>query len=127
MIKDEPNHTNHINKLQSSYCLVVHENAHLSYKRYKVKKPCFNGHLRYTSTSIHKHTLFLYFLNSPSPSFFFIFKINIKQSIKTNKTPKTRLIQTTTINHAWDQESEGITWNIFPSRWETWMENVSFA
>ena len=36
-IRDQPNHTNHINEPQSSHCLVVHEDAHLSYKRYKVK------------------------------------------------------------------------------------------
>ena len=38
------------NKPQSSYCLVVHEDAYLSYRRYKVKKPCFNGHLK-----VHKY------------------------------------------------------------------------
>ena len=32
------------NEPQSSHCLVVHEDAHLSCKRYKAKKPCFNGH-----------------------------------------------------------------------------------
>ena len=37
MIKDEPNHTNHVKELQSSHCLVMHENVHLSYKGYKVK------------------------------------------------------------------------------------------
>ena len=60
-IKDQPNHTNHINEPQSSHFLVVHEDAHLSYKRYKVKKFCFKGHPRHISTSIYKHTLFLYF------------------------------------------------------------------
>ena len=34
------------NEPQSSHCLVVHEDAHLSYKRYKVKKPYFIGHSR---------------------------------------------------------------------------------
>ena len=32
------------NEPQSSHYLVVHEYAHPSYKRYKVKKPCFIGH-----------------------------------------------------------------------------------
>ena len=32
------------NEPQSSHYLVVHEDAHLSYKRYKIKKLCFNGH-----------------------------------------------------------------------------------
>ena len=36
-IKDQPNHTNHMKESQSSHCLVVHEDAHLSYKSYKVK------------------------------------------------------------------------------------------
>ena len=38
MSKDYPNHINHINEPQSSHCLVVHKDAHLSYKGYKVKK-----------------------------------------------------------------------------------------
>ena len=29
---------------QNSHYLVVHEDVHLSYKRYKIKKLCFNGH-----------------------------------------------------------------------------------
>ena len=60
MVKDQPNH---IKEPQSSHYLVVHEDAHLSYKRYKVEKLCFKGHPKYTSTSIHTHThtLFLYF------------------------------------------------------------------
>ena len=60
-IRDQPNHKNHIKEPQNTHCLVVHEKAHLSYKRNKVKKPCFNGHPRYTSTNKHKHTLLLYF------------------------------------------------------------------
>ena len=60
------------NEPQSSHCLVVYEDVHLSNKRYKVKKPCFIGHSRYTSTSIHKHTLFLYF-SSFFPLFFYFF------------------------------------------------------
>ena len=43
-IRDQPNHTNHIKEPQSSHCLVVHEDAHLSYMRFEVKKPYFNGH-----------------------------------------------------------------------------------
>ena len=47
------------NESQSSYCIVMHEDAHLSYKRYKVKKICFNSHpkvhkYQYTQT----HTVF---------------------------------------------------------------------
>ena len=57
---------------QSLHCLVVHEDAHPSYKRYKVKKLCFIDHSRYISTSIHKHTFFF---------LFFLFK-----SIKKAKT-----------------------------------------
>ena len=67
------------NKPQSSHCLVVHEDAHLSYTRYKIEKLCFKGHPRYTSTNIHIHTLFLYFLYF---SFFFI-KSN-KQNTQTD-------------------------------------------
>ena len=50
------------NEPQRSHCLVMHDDAHLSYKRYKVRKLCFKGHPRYISTSIYKHT-FLYFLD----------------------------------------------------------------
>ena len=42
------------NEPQSSHCLVVHEDAHLSYKRNKVKKLCFNGHLKV-------HIVFVFF------------------------------------------------------------------
>ena len=35
-IRDQSNQPNHIKEPQSSHCLVVHEDAHLSYKRYKV-------------------------------------------------------------------------------------------
>ena len=68
------------NEPQSSHCLIVHEDAHLSYKRYKVRKLCFKGHPRYISTSIHKHT-FLYF------SKFFNEKKQHKQTsiLKSNK------------------------------------------
>ena len=34
------------NEPQSSHCLIVHKDAHVSYKRYKVKKPYFNGYLK---------------------------------------------------------------------------------
>ena len=65
-IRDQPNHTNHIKEPQNSHCLVVHDDDHLSYKWYKVGKLCFKCHPRYTSTSIHKHTLFfVFFLFSP--------------------------------------------------------------
>ena len=47
------------NEPQSSHCLVLHEDAHLSNKWYKVKKLFSMAIQRYTSTSIHKYTLFL--------------------------------------------------------------------
>ena len=56
LIKSYKSHS----KPQSSQCLVVHEDAHPSYKKYKIKKPYFIGHSRYTSTSIH-NTLFCIF------------------------------------------------------------------
>ena len=43
-------------------CLVVHRDAHLSYKRYKVYKLCFKCHPRYTSTNIHNTHCFCIFL-----------------------------------------------------------------
>ena len=71
-IRDQPNHTNHIQEPQSSHCLVVHEDAHLNYRRYKVEKLYFKRHPRYTSTSIHKLILFLYISDF---SFFFLFML----------------------------------------------------
>ena len=62
------------NEPQRSHCLVMHDDAHLSYKRYKVRKLCFKGHPRYISTSIYKHT-FLYFLDY----------YNQKKTTQTNK------------------------------------------
>ena len=59
--KRSTNYTHHKNEPQSSHCLIVHWDAHLSYKWYKVEKLCFKGHPKYTSTKIH--TLFLYFSN----------------------------------------------------------------
>ena len=79
-IRDQPNQPNHIKDPQSSHYIVVHENVHLSYKRYKVWKICFKGHPRYICTNIHKHTLFLYF-------FFLLKKLKTKQK-QTNKQPK---------------------------------------
>ena len=101
-IRDQPNHTNHIKEPQSSDCLVVHEDAHLSYKWYKVEKLCSKGHPRYRSTNIHIHTLFLYFLIFPLFIFLFSYYY-IKNSLKQNKDKqtikqsiRTRLTQTTT-------------------------------
>ena len=59
----------------------MHEDAYLGYKRYKVEKLCFKGHPWYTSASIHKHTVFVFFkffLN------FFYWKPKKKKK-KTNK------------------------------------------
>ena len=66
-------------------CLVVHWDAHLSYKCTKFRKLCFNGHPRYTSTNIHKHTLFLYFSDFSFFYLFFLWKTN-KAKLKTTKT-----------------------------------------
>ena len=71
--KDQPKHTNHINEPHSSHCLIVHEDAHLSYKWYIVDKFCFKCHQRYTSINIHKHTLFLFFFFQIFFLLFFIF------------------------------------------------------
>ena len=89
-IRDQPNHTNHIQEPQSSHCLVVHKDAHLSYKWYKVKKLCFKGHPRYTSTNVHKHKLFLYFFYLKKK------KLKTKQKQTNKQSIKTRLTQTTT-------------------------------
>ena len=84
-IRNPTNPTNHIKESQSSHCIVVHEDAYLSYKRYKVEKLCLEGHPRYTSTNIYKHTLLLYY---------FLQKNNLKQNKRkkrkkqTNKTSK---------------------------------------
>ena len=50
-------------------------------------KPCFNGHSRYTSTSINKYTLFLYF------SIFFSFFLIGKQRTIINERKKKREVQ----------------------------------
>ena len=55
------------NKPQSSHYLVVHEYVHLSYRRYKVKQPCFFGHLKvhkyqYSQTHIIFVFVFFFFL-----------------------------------------------------------------
>ena len=84
-IKDQPNQPNHIKEPQSSHYLVVHEDTHLSYKRYKVGKLYFKGHPRYTSTNIHKHTLFLYFSNFSL--IYILKKLKTKQK-QTNKASK---------------------------------------
>ena len=74
------------NEPQSSYCIVVHEDAHLSYNRYKVKKLCFNGHpkvhkYQYTQT----HTVFVFFIFFPLLIFF---KKLLKEKTKQNKHNK---------------------------------------
>ena len=73
----------------------MHEDAHLSYKRYKVDKLCFKGHPRYTSTRIHIHILFFIFQISPP----FLLKNNkqnkhTKKHIKKKKTRLTRKLPT---------------------------------
>ena len=70
------------NEPQSSHYLVVHEDAHLSYKRYKIKKFYFNGHpkvhmYQYTQT----HTVFVFI-------FFFFIKGEKKNKTKQNKQNK---------------------------------------
>ena len=73
------------NKPQSSHCLVMHGDAHLSYKRYKVKKPCFNGHPK-----VHKYlyTHTHYFCVFQKISFFIFFFLLLK-AIKELKKCKT--------------------------------------
>ena len=68
------------NKPQSSHCLVMHGDAHLNYKRYKVKKPCFNGHPK-----VHKYlyTHTHYFCVFQKISFFIFFSF-----IESNKRIK---------------------------------------
>ena len=70
------------NKPQSLHCLVSYEDAHLSCKRYKAKKPCFSGHLKvhkYRYTQIHTVLVFL-------KNFHFLFKKKRqKTKTKTNK------------------------------------------
>ena len=50
------------NEPQSSHCSIVHKDTHLSYERYKIKKPCSKGlpkvhKYQYTQT----HTIFVFF------------------------------------------------------------------
>ena len=49
---------------------------------------------------------------------FFKFSLFLINKNKLNKT---------TNNHAWEQEGDRITWNLFPSRQEVWMDKLSFA
>ena len=81
-IKDQPNHTNHMKEPRSSHCLVVHEDDHLSYKRYKVKN-FVSMAIQGTQVPVYTNThYFCIFQNFP----FFLIKENLKQSIKkTNK------------------------------------------
>ena len=86
MIKDQPNHTNHIKEPQSSHCLVVHEDAYLNYKRYKVAKFCFKSHPRvpkyqYTQT----YTVFVFFKNF---NFFIYLFLKVIKEIKINAYKK---------------------------------------
>ena len=123
MIKDQPNHTNQIKEPQSSHCLVVHQDDHISYKWYKVKNFVSKAIPRYISTSIHKHTHYFCIFQKKN------IEKNLKQSIKTNKQTMHQKLDWLKPQHqpCIDQESERITWNLFPSRWETWMENLSFT
>ena len=77
------------NEPQSSHYLVVHEDAHLSYKWYKVEKFCFKGHPRYTSTSTHEHTIFVFFIFFP----FFTESNKQNKQKSISKINKTRLTQ----------------------------------
>ena len=70
------------NEPQSLHCLVRYEDAHLSCKRYKAKKPCFSGHLKvhkYWYTQIH--TIFV---------FFKIFPFLLKKKKKTKNKNKNK-------------------------------------
>ena len=61
------------NEPQNSYCLVVHGYSHLSYKRYKVKKPCFNSHTKvHKYLYTHAHTIFVFFKTFHFSFFFFL-------------------------------------------------------
>ena len=79
-ISDQPNHTYHIKELQSSHCLIMHEDAHL--KLYKVKNFVSKA-IQGIQVPIYTNThYFCIFQNFP----FFLIKENLKQSIKkTNK------------------------------------------
>ena len=57
-------------------------------KDIKFRKLCFNGHLRYTSTNVHKHTLFLYF--SDFSNFFYEKENKAKLQINKQKHVKQR-------------------------------------
>ena len=54
----------------------------------KFRKICFNCHPRYTSTNVHKHTLFLYFSDLSNFLFFIFMKKKIKQNWKIRKIQK---------------------------------------
>ena len=69
------------NEPQSSHCLVVHEDAHLSYKRYKVKKLCFKGHAKlHKYQYTHIHIVFVF-----SKIFLFLLKKKKQTNKQTNK------------------------------------------
>ena len=73
------------NEPQSLHCLVRYEDAHLSCKRYKAKKPCFSGHLKvhkYRYTQIH--TVFVFFKIFP----FLLKKKKTKNKNKNKQTNK---------------------------------------
>ena len=81
----------------------MHEDAHLSYKRYKVEKLCFKGHPRYTSTNIHKQIVFVFFKKF---SFFILFYWKPKTNKHTTNHIKgaieTRLTQIQPTKHTRD-------------------------
>ena len=86
-ISDQPNHTYHIKELQSSHCLIMHEDAHL--KLYKVKN--------FVSKVIQGIRVPVY----TNTQCFFIFEIFTsffypKKKKTWNKELKTILTQTTT-------------------------------
>ena len=128
---------------KSSHFLVVHEDVHLSCKRYKVEKLCFKGHPRYTRTSIHKHTVFIFvflcfflffFLYFP---FFIIFFIETNKQIKQNKklkSNKNRLTQKKKKKNKKNKQTNmkckkrnEINWrSLFPSKQETWRKMEVF-
>ena len=77
------------NEPQSSHCLVMHEDAYLSYRRYKVKKYWFFGHPKvhkYQYTQIH--TVFIFFI-------FFIICLFLRaiKEIKNAKINRCKIMQ----------------------------------
>ena len=117
-ISDQPNHTNHIKELQSSHCLIMHEDAHL--KLYKVKNFVSKA-IQGIQVPVYTNTQCFFIFEIFTSFFYQKKKKNLKQRIKNYSNSNHNS------HHAWDQESEGITWNLFPSKSKTLMESLSFV